>query len=247
MPHSHGGPSKGSSRHVTRIKRRRLSGLGDLTGATMNARQLYLRWLATAFPMVHLTMLRMIQPGLTASGLGFMPPGGGRLAGLGDDPTTVANSIDSLDLSLTGGYTTPNYSPIISPVDLSLPTSIPYTPPPSASSSGGSTAADFASVAAAVNSITAAGSNIASAINLNSAQQNLLQINTQRAQMGLPPLSSVTGAPVSPGSLIGASPSLAQIEANLSGSSGMLPLLLLVGVVAIVAMSRKGGGGSAGA
>lgn len=102
--------------------------------------------------------------------------------------------------------------------------------------------ADAASLAASADQSTAQGSSwgdlfnsianavttVAPVIVQTQAQQNLLQINTQRARQGLPPLTA-NGVPVSASQLAPANPTMARLESSLSGGGG----LALAGIAAL--------------
>lgn len=88
------------------------------------------------------------------------------------------------------------------------------------------------------NTITA----VAPAIVQTEAQQNLLQINTQRAQQGLPPLTYINGVPVSAASLAPATGATAQLEAALGGGGS----IFLIGGALVLGLLLLGGKKSAG-
>jgi hypothetical protein len=66
------------------------------------------------------------------------------------------------------------------------------------------------------------------------AAENLLQINSQRAAQGLPPLTA-NGVPVTGSMLSPTSASVAQMEAALAGGSGSLLLIAGVGLLLLLA------------
>lgn len=179
----------------------------------MNSKQTYLALVRTQYPRLYYAALQRVFGG--NSGMG----------GLGDDLT------DSISAS--------GWAPDLSSIDTSVSSDVSdsinsaynASISPSSSTQGGST--DWFGQLA--NAITT----IAPTVVQTEAAQNLLNINTQRAQAGLPLYTSqgqiVTGSMLSP-----TSASIAQMEASLSGSGGTLLLLGLAAVLGIVLLTNSG-------
>lgn len=171
----------------------------------MNAKQTYLAWVRQTHPQVYWTALRRV-----------LTPASG-LSGLGDDLTATVNpNLATVSIDTSG----------VSDIPSDISASIDQ-----ANQSQGSSS-DWSSFFNAVaNSISSIGSTVVQ----TQAQQNLLQINTQRAKQGLAPLTA-SGVPVT--TLAPTSSSVAQFEANLSQSMGWLLPALGVGAVAVLLMAR---------
>lgn len=179
----------------------------------MNARQLYLGWVRTAHPALYGRAL-----------VSVFGKGGG-LSGLGDDLTSSISAPDlvSSDDIISGV----SDIGVTSDVSDAINTAYNSTVASPSTSSG-----DFFS------SLANAISSIAPTVVQTQAAENLLQINTQRAAQGLAPLTA-NGIPVTSSMLSPTSATLAQMEAALSGSSGFILPLLLVGGVVVLAMAMK--------
>jgi hypothetical protein len=80
-------------------------------------------------------------------------------------------------------------------------------------------------------------SSIANSYTTTAAQQNLLQINTQRAKQGLPPLTYYNGQQVTAAGLAPASPSVNGVETALSSIPSSTWLYAGLGVAAIFLIS----------
>jgi hypothetical protein len=181
----------------------------------MTPRQLYLGYVRTYHPQVYYAALKNV----------FGRKAG--LAGLGDDLTdSISPTVPDLtDVSIT----TPDIS---SDTTDAVNSAYNATLSSSSTTNGGNT--DFFTSLA--NGIAA----VAPTIVQTQAAENLLQINTQRAQMGLPPLTA-NGVPLTGSMLSPTSASIAQMEAALAGGAGgFLPILLIGGVAVLaLAMTRK--------
>lgn len=206
--------------------------------------QLYLAWLRTEAPDVYLAAMRKIT--------GQVRTLGGLDSDLVDSMTQPATmgsfgQDSSSDTSLpeitvygdTGtadsGYTLPTLTeydlnpPQITPTltDVTLPDvtepniTITPAPAPAAPATGGTNwAAAF---------VTAVG-NVASAALRSSSQSNLVKYNTQRAQMGLPPVNA-QGQVVSSAGLAPATSAIYALESKIAGvTGGMSPVVLLAGI-----------------
>jgi hypothetical protein len=179
----------------------------------MNSKQTYLAWVRTRYP-------KLYWQALTKT---FNPKSG--LSGLGDDLTdSISPDLSVIDASDTGDLD------VTSDVTDAVNSAYNATLSPQSTTQGGTTDF-FTGLANAINSI-------APTVVQTEAAQNLLQINTQRAQLGLP-LYSSNGQVVTSSMLSPTSASIAQMEAALSGSGGMLPLLLIGGGLLLFAMASK--------
>jgi hypothetical protein len=180
----------------------------------VNAKQTYLAWVRTMHPQVYYQALAQVFHR------------NGNLGGLGDDLTDSISAFTP-DLSDTGSIDTS----VSSDVSDAINNAYSATQSPDSSTQGGSTDW-FGSLASAI-------SNISSTALQTQAAQNLLKINTTRAQQGLPPLTA-NGIPVTGAMLSPTSATVAQMEAALAGSGGvLLPLLIGGGLLLAYAMSRR--------
>jgi hypothetical protein len=206
----------------------------------MNNRELYLAWLRKNAPQVYAQAVRKVT-GKKRS-----------LGGLGDDllgsmmcPATgfgyLGQDDGTIDTVTIDSSPQPDYSvlpPI--PVDLTSPVSDvtlqPIAPPsydvtlPTIDTSGTSSGVgDF------FTKLTTAVAGVATAALTTNAQTTLLKTNTQRAQMGLPPVDA-NGVPVRPSySLYSSNPQVASFERRVAGTA-MSPVVLIAGVGLIAAM-----------
>jgi len=192
----------------------------------MNPKQLYLAWVRSTFPNVYTGALTQL----------LSPKAG--LSGLGDDLTS------SITASIDAGTYDPqamreasaNYSSPVSDVSISpdVQNSIDQANQTSSSSSAWG---DF------FNNLSSAISNVGSSVLQTQAQANLLQINTQRAQQGLPPLNQY-GVPVTAQQLAPTSSSIAQFEANLAQTGITSPILwiAIAGIVGVALFANRGRG-----
>lgn len=184
----------------------------------MNAKQTYLAWVRTTQPAVYYSALRAV----------FSPNKAG-LGGLGDDLTdSIAASETSPSLVSTSDLSDIDTS-ISSDVSDSINNAYTASISPASTTQGGST--DF--FGALANAITA----VAPTVVQTQAAENLLAINTARAQQGLPPLTA-NGVPVTGSMLSPTSATVAQMEAALSGGS-LMPILL-IGGLAVLALALTG-------
>lgn len=184
----------------------------------MNSKQTYLALVRTQYPKLYYAALQRVFGG--SSGMG----------GLGDDLTDSINAsgwapdLSSIDTSVS------------SDVSDSINSAYNASISPSSSTQGGST--DWFGQLA--NAITT----IAPTVVQTEAAQNLLNINTQRAQAGLPLYTSqgqiVTGSMLSP-----TSSSVAQMEAALAGGGTSILLIGGLALVAVLLLSAGGGHKSA--
>ena len=174
----------------------------------MNPKQTYLALVRTQYPRLYYAAIQSV----------FSPRA--NLGGLGDDltATITPDLVSADDLSAD----TPDIS---SDVTDSINAAYNASLSPSSTTQGGST--DYFSAIA--NAITS----IAPTVVQTQAAENLLSINTQRAQQGLPPLTA-NGQIVTSSMLSPTSATVAQMEAALAGGSGGLLLiggLVLVGLL----------------
>lgn len=184
----------------------------------MNAKQLYLGWVRTYYPKAYGAAL--VQT--FGKGRGLM--------GLGDDLIApIANF--SPDLTSTADLTS-SVSDVGVTSDVSDAINNAYNATVASPASSSSSGDWFSSLANAISSV-------APAVVQTQAAENLLQINTQRAAQGLPPLTA-NGVPVTSSMLSPTNATVAQLEAALAGG-GVMPILLIGGValVAVLAMSRR--------
>ena len=187
-------------------------------------RQTYLAWLRTTMPNLYVaSMQHVANPKKTnydfgkARGIGAVSFN--QLAGLGDDGT------DTTDQDLAISEDPLSYAP----PDVSAPPASDFTPvaPPSSNSSGSS----------AFDSVVKAVSSVASTVVATEAQQNLLNVNTQRAKQGLPPLNA-NGQIITSNMLAPTTSAISQAEAALAGNTGSL-LLLLGGAALLFMVARR--------
>lgn len=185
----------------------------------MTPKHTYLAWVRTEQPQVYYKALSAV-----------FGKRNGNMGGLGDDLTDSITF--SPDLTSTDDLT--DISDIDTSSDVTNAVNNAYNATQSSASttSGGST--DF--FGALANAITA----VAPTVVQTQAAENLLAINTQRAQQGLPPLTA-NGIPVTGSMLSPTSATIAQMEAALGGAGSLLPILLIggVGLLAFAMMSRK--------
>lgn len=175
----------------------------------MNAKQIYLAWVRTNFPQVYSQAMRAV---------------------LAPD-TTLAGLADDLTASITPGFQDVTVDTSAQSIDPAVEASISQAAA-DATSDGSTSWTDI------FNGITNAISSISSTVVQSKAQQNLLQINTQRAQQGLPPLTA-NGVPVSASMLAPASTTLAKLESSLGGGGGMLVLGAL-GLGLLLLLGKRG-------
>ncbi len=162
---------------------------------------------------LYLGWLRTYAPVVYTRALKLAANPNANLAGLGDDLTSGLQSV-TVD---TGDST-------ISDADAAAISD--------AVTSSGSSWSDF------FDSLASAVGTVAPAIVQTQAQENLLAVNTQRAQQGLPPLTA-NGVPVTANALAPTSASLAALEASMSG--GLTPILLIggLGLLAVVLLAGR--------
>ena len=186
----------------------------------MNSKQTYLALVRTQYPRLYYAALQRVFGG--NSGMG----------GLGDDLTASI----SPDLTSTEDLTASLDTSVSSDVSNSINTAYNAAVSPDSSTQGGST--DYFGQIA--NAIT----QIAPTVVQTQAAESLLQINTARAQAGLPLYTSqgqvVTGSMLSP-----TSASIAQMEAALAGGGSSLLLIGGIAVVAFLLLNSSGGRTSA--
>lgn len=188
----------------------------------MNAKQLFLGWVRTNYPSVYAKALTQTFGYAGRPGLG----------GLGDDLTDSITAPDD-DITLQDVSFDPN--------SVGAPTDVNSAVSSAASTvqSSGSSWSDF------FNSLATNISSVGNAVLTTQAQANLLQINTQRAQQGLPPLTSY-GVPVTAASLAPASAAVASLESSLTSGSGGMLLILGFAVLIMLAMGHHGGSSGSG-
>ena len=193
-------------------------------------RQTYLAWLRTTMPNLYVaSMQHVANPKKTnydfgkARGIGAVSFN--QLAGLGDDGT------DTTDQDLAISEDPLSYAP----PDVSAPPASDTTviAPPSSSSSSSSSS----SGGSAFDSVVKAVSSVASTVVATEAQQNLLNVNTQRAKQGLPPLNA-NGQIITSNMLAPTTSAISQAEAALAGNTGSL-LLLLGGAALLFMVARR--------
>jgi len=216
----------------------------------MNNKQLYLAWLRTVAPTVYVSALRratgQIQNlgGLTDNLLQQALAPNISHSFLGDDTTYMdttfadfgapAGSIDNSQIAPTSiDFQTPSFdaSQVSSPINETLSFQAPVAPPASTVAGSSST---FSNILTAV---TAIGAGVINATN----QSKLIQLNTTRAQQGLPPVNAA-GQVVSPTGFGTTSPSLLAFERAISGgtSGSMLPIILgVLGIGAVLLFSKR--------
>lgn len=187
----------------------------------MNPKQTYLALVRTQYPKLYYAALHRV-----------FGKNGGNLGGLGDDLT------DSItpDLTSSDDLISDLDTGVSSDVSDSINSAYNASVSPASTTQGGST--DF--FGALANAITS----IAPTVVQTQAAENLLAINTQRAQQGLPPLTQ-NGQLVTSSMLSPTSASLAQMEAALAGNSGSLLLIGGIALVGIVLLMNSGGRASA--
>lgn len=186
----------------------------------MTPKQTYLAWVRTTQPQVYFKAIQAV-----------FGKKNGSLGGLGDDLTDSITF--SPDLTSTDNLT--DISDVTDPTsDVTNAVNNAYNATQSSASTtnGGST--DFFTGLA--NAITA----VAPTVVQTQAAENLLAINTARAQQGLPPLTA-NGVPVTGSMLSPTSATIAQMEAALGAGGGLLPILLIggVGLLAFVMVSGR--------
>lgn len=215
----------------------------------MNNAQLYLAWLRTYAPTVYAGAVKRATGqtrslgGLTDNLLNTALSPDLRHSFLGDDMldeiTVTANYMPdpftASDFSFdpgappsfdAGSIDTPDFNV---PVD-NTPAPAPVKPTVKVStpSSSGSI---FGSILTAVTTI---GVGVLGA----STQNKLINLNTTRAQQGLPPVDA-SGRVVTPSRLATTSPSLLAFEKSITGGGSMLPILLGIGGIAAFFLLRK--------
>lgn len=136
---------------------------------------------------------------------------------LGALATDYGADLSQFDLSSGDGA-------VYTPMDYSTPS---ITATDSISNNSGSL---FSSILDSVSSL-------ANAYTTTTAQQNLLQINTQRAKQGLPPLTYYNGQQVTATGLAPASPSVNGVETALASIPSSVLLYAGLGVGALILIS----------
>ena len=205
----------------------------------MNPKQAYLAWLRQEAPAVYAAALQKIMRrprslgGLNTDLVGsvYSPlTGFGSLADTMLSPVTIsAPSLPALPTIDTSTLTSPDLS-----ASYLSSTSIP-----SINVSSGGSGSSWWNSNTFSSLINAVGNVASTALTVN-AQNNLLNLNTQRAQQGLWPVQA-NGAPVPASQLYpSSSPALAQFESGITSSGMTMPLLLVAGAgVLLFALSRR--------
>lgn len=175
-------------------------------------KQQYLAWLRTNFPDLYAKTVTAVVTNHLAQASG--------LSGLGDA------SIDTSNIDFTSGASVDTSAPSLS-VD---------------SSAGGGSIWDSISSSAGslFSAITSGVQQLAPTYVQTKAQLSLLDINTARAQQGLPPLTYYNGQQVTAAGLAPANSSVRGVETALSTVTS--PTFLLIGALgigALVLMSSK--------
>lgn len=184
----------------------------------MTPKQTYLAWVRTTHPALYFKAVQAV-----------FGKKNGNMGGLGDDLTDSITF--SPDLTSTDDLTDISDIDTSSDVTSAVNTAYNATQSSSSSTNGGGT--DFFSSLA--NAITA----VAPTVVQTQAAENLLAVNTARAQQGLPPLSA-NGVPVTGSMLSPTSATIAQMEAALGAGGGILPILLIGGVGLLAFMMVSG-------
>ena len=202
----------------------------------MNNRQLYLAWLRTTAPETYSAVMRKVSGkprstgGLQAdlvtnmfrpsTGFGFLGQDSSDMPEVDVTATPITDTSYTLPTIDTSTFENPTLDQSVTMPDVTI------TPAPAAPSSD-----IWANVIKGVTSITAAALT-------TSAQSNLVKVNTQRAQQGLPPVDA-NGVPIRPSySLYSSNPTLRNLEASISGSS-MTPILLIGGLALVALLMFK--------
>jgi hypothetical protein len=169
---------------------------------------------------------------LIQNGLGSYTLDSSGTSGMDDqgNPVTVDSSGTVYDMNgnVIGQVSAPSGS-VSNPV-IALP-NVPVVVAPDNTASGGGFS---------FNQITGAIASVANTITQTQAQQNLLAINTQRAQQGLPPLT-MNGQIVTASMLAPANSAVMSAEKVLAGVGGSGMLIIVVIIVLILAMGNKRG------
>lgn len=187
----------------------------------MNPKQTYLALVRTQYPVLYYRALKSVF---------------GKSAGLGSLGDDLTDSISAPDLVSTEDLTSGLYTGIDSDTSNAINSAYNATQASSSTTQGGSTDW-FGSLANAISSI-------APTVIQTQAAENLLQINTQRAAQGLPPLTQ-NGYPVTSSMLSPTNASLQQMEAALAGGSGSLLLIGGIALVGVLLLMNSGGRASA--
>jgi hypothetical protein len=179
----------------------------------MNPKQTYLALVRTQYPRLYYAALQRV----------FSPRS--NLGGLGDDltATITPDLVSSDDLSA-------DVPDISSDVTDSINAAYNASQSASSTTQGGSTDY-FSAIANAISSL-------APTVVQTQAAENLLNINTQRAAQGLPPLTA-NGQIVTSSMLSPTSATLAQMEAALSGSGGSVLLIGGAVLLAVILLSGR--------
>lgn len=215
----------------------------------MNNAQLYLAWLRTVAPTVYTQALRQATgQSRTLGGLAddlvqqsFAPDIGHSF--LGDDTSSLLDPITVNATYMDAGapittnfsasdFATPSFdtSSVAAPSMVAIDTgtaALPSAPAPAGTSS------IFGNVLA---SVAALGVGVLNYSN----QSKLIQLNTTRAQQGLPPVDA-SGRVVNTAGFSTTSPTLLAFERAISGGSGsmLLPILAILGIGAFFVFRGK--------
>lgn len=208
----------------------------------MNARQAYLAWLRQTAPQTYATAVRKVTGqkrslgGLNRNLVGSMYAPTTGFGFLSDDITdgVTVSAPDMSSLSIdTSSFQAPDLSAdIVDPSTFVSPDFSSSIPDFSVASDTGGSSDSGSSLfnANTFSSLISAVGNVASTALNVSAQNNLVQLNTQRAAQGLWPVQA-NGTPVPASQLTtSSSPALAQFESAISTQGIASPLLLVAGL-----------------
>jgi hypothetical protein len=207
----------------------------------MNNAQLYLAWLRTYAPTVYSNAVRTATGnsrstgGLTDNLLDSALSPATTHSFLGDDnldEITVTAQQMSDPITYDGGVTLTQ--PSFDAGSVTAPGALSFES--GSSGSSGSSSAPSSTFANILTAVTAIGAGV-----LNYSNQNkLIQLNTTRAQQGLPPVNA-QGVVVSPYGTATTNASLLAFEKAISGNSGsmLLPILAILGIGAFFILKPR--------
>lgn len=208
----------------------------------MNNRQLYLSWLRTVAPNIYVSAVRRATgQGKSLGGLSSdlvqqaLAPNLSH-SFLGDDLPVIDVTAISADQPVTTNF---SFDTTAIPFDSSsvpMPSQVAIDSSVVASATANTPAATstFANILSAVAAI---GAGVANA----STQSKLIQLNTQRAALGLPPVNAA-GQVISPVVTSATGAALLNFEKSIAGAGGAISPLLIFGVLGLGAflLLKKG-------